>query len=443
MSFRPHDLPTLLCLVAFLLVAGWVPSALADDGEDDEKEEAVEWSFDAQLRPRAEVRSNHHFGLADDRRYFNQADTFATFSQRTRVGLGAELDVLSGYAQLQHAGEWGVTGGDELTDPQVGLHQGWLRYEPAETWALQVGRQELVYGDARVLGNVDWSQTGRAWDAALFEWTPSDAVGLDVFAGRYEAGASEVGFVGVDSLLADDAYLTGAYLTLEELAQPALDVVEFYALYDIQIEELSDDRPNDQAVAGLGSRLGGEWGIVDATAEAMYQLGSNCREVGGVDAQCSDETIDRRAWMVDAELGVEVFEPNEVRAFGAYSHATGDDPETADTNEAYFQFYPTAHKWLGLMDIIGPRTNIQELRAGASASLGPVEVRESVHYFRRLEPDAEPVGLEFDTTVGANLSDVLGLSVGHGLFVPDEGAAADGDPEGAANWGYLQLNGVF
>ncbi|MFW5968929.1 MAG: alginate export family protein, partial [Persicimonas sp.] len=403
----------------------------------------VEWTVDAQIRPRVEARSNHHFGLEDDRRYFNQADTFATFNQRTRLGVGAELDHLSGYAQVQHAGEWGLTGGDELSDPQTGLHQGWLRYEPDESWALKVGRQELVYGDARVLGNVDWSQNGRAWDAALVEWTPSEAVGLDVFAGRYEAGAFMSGFSGVDSLLVDDAYLTGAYLSLSEVAKPALDDIDVYALYDVQIDDLSDEQPNRQNVIGLGSRLAGKWGMVDGTAEGMYQLGSNCEEFGGVEEECTDETIDRRAWMIDAELGVELYEPNDVRAFAAFSHATGDDPETDETIEGYFQFYPTAHKWLGLMDLIGPRTNIQELRGGASASLGPVDLRESVHYFRRLEPEAESVGLEFDTTVGASLSDVLGLSAGHGLFVPEEGASSNGEPAGVANWVYLQLNGEF
>lgn len=405
-----------------------------------ERDAPVVWSFDAQLRPRAEARTNHSFGLEPDERAYFGRDTFATISQRTRLGLGAELDELSAYAQLQHAGEWGLTGGDALTDPVVGLHQAWLNYAPSEQWSLRAGRQELAYGDQRVLGTVGWSQTGRAWDAVRLGVQPNDALGFDLFVGRYAAGAVESDFALDSSLFDGDAYLTGAYFTVRDLLEPAFDELDVYALYDAQIDDLSDDDPNRQNRVGLGARLAGKWNIVDATVEGMYQLGSQCV---ADDDGCTDETTDISAWFIDSELGVMAYEPNAVRLFVGFSHATGDDPETADTDEGYFQFYPTAHKWLGFMDIIGPRTNIQEVRGGLGLRAGSFNVRESVHYFRRLEPEAETVGLEFDTTVSTKLTDELALGVGHGLFLPSEGASTNGDAEGAANWFYVQMNAAF
>lgn len=411
-----------------------------DQGADAQA--PVVWQVDAQLRPRLEARTNHRFGLQSDQLNYPRSDTFNTITQRSRLGAHARTGQVRAYVQAQHVAEWGTTGGDALTDPVLSVHQAWLRYGCGDAWFVQAGRQELAYGDQRVLGTVGWSQVGRAWDAARLGVQPNEVLGVDLFAGRYAAGIADAQLGRDVSLFDGDAYLLGAYVELREFAQPALDELDLYALYDVQIDDLSDDLPNRRSLAGVGARAAGQWSVVDGVVEGMYQLGSRC--VGAADGPgCSDETIDLRGWFVDAELGARVYEPNDVRLFAAYSQASGDDPDTADTDEGYFQFYPTAHKWLGYMDIIGGRTNVQEVRGGLSAKLGPVKIRESVHYFRRLWPQAEPVGLEFDTTASAALYEHLGVDIGHGLFVPSDGVSRDGEPQGVANWFFVQMNAVF
>jgi hypothetical protein len=411
----------------------------------DEQDAPVEWSFNAQLRPRLELRDNHSFGLADDELryrgiYAPPGDTISSVSQRSRLGVGAKAGDVSALLQIQHAIEWGLFGGDALTDPVLFAHQAWLQYKPSDTWWVRAGRQQLAYGEHRVLGTVGWTQVGRAWDALRFGFYPSDAFGVDVFAGRYDVGSENPAFEDV-SLFNQDAWLTGAYFKIREVAQPALDEIDLYALYDVQIDDLSDDQPNTRNVLGLGARLAGKWGLVDGLAEGVYELGSRC--LPGPSGQCTDDTVDLSAWMIDTELGFSVYEPAALRLFVGYSRATGDDPDTADTNEAYFQFYPTAHKWMGLMDIIGPRSNVQEIKGGFSFKAGPFKLRESVHYFNRLEPESETVGLEFDTVASAKLTEILDLGVGHGLFVPSDGISSGEEPDGVANWVYLQMNAVF
>jgi hypothetical protein len=416
-----------------------------DVQETEEDASPLVWSFDAQLRPRVELRTNHNFGLTPTQLnypgiYSPAGDTLSTISQRSRLGAGVATEDLSAYVQLQHAAEWGVFGGDALTDPFLFLHQGWLKYAPSDAWYVQAGRQQLAYGDHRVLGTVGWTQVGRAWDALRFGITPSDTFGVDIFAGRYAAGITEFG--RDVSLFDRDAWLTGAYFKLREVTKPVFNEVDIYALYDVRIDDLSDDTPNNRNLFGLGARAAGQWGIVDGVVEGMYELGSACATVAPDSLDCSDQTVDISAWFVDAELGVELYQPADVRLFAAYSRATGDDPDT-ETNEAYFQFYPTAHKWLGLMDIIGGRSNIQEIRGGVSFEAGPIGVRETVHYFTRLQPESEAVGLEFDTVASAGLTEHLDLGVGHGLFVPSEGMSASGEADGVANWAFVQMNAVF
>lgn len=421
------------------------PDAPATDAATAEapQDRPIEWSFDAQLRPRLELRTNDHFGLDPSQLNYVLPDTFASLSQRSRLGANIRADHLSAYLQLQHVAEWGVFGGDQLTDPVLLLHQGWLKYQPNDLVYVQAGRQQLAYGDHRVLGTVGWSQVGRAWDALRVGLTPSKDFGVDIFAGRYFAGAIQTDFALQDSLFEGDSWLTGAYFKLRNFVEPAFDQVDLYALYDTRVDDLSDDLPNKRGLLGLGGRLDGKWGIIDGNFEGMYELGSQCLPQSADPlVPCTDQTVDISAWFFDAVVGASVYQPWKLRLFAAYSYATGDDPET-ETNEAYFQFYPTAHKWLGLMDIIGPRTNIQDIRGGFSLKPGGVKIGETVHHFTRLQPESQTVGLEFDTTVFAPLTDNLDVGVGHGLFVPSDGVANSGDPDGVANWAFLQMNAVF
>ncbi|MDV7396925.1 hypothetical protein RZS08_36340, partial [Arthrospira platensis SPKY1] len=43
----------------------------------------------------------------------------------------------------------------------------------ATNWSVKLGRQELVYDDARIFGNVDWAQQARTHDVALFRYEGS------------------------------------------------------------------------------------------------------------------------------------------------------------------------------------------------------------------------------------------------------------------------------
>jgi hypothetical protein len=45
---------------------------------------------------------------------------------------------------------------------------------------LKAGRQELVYDNSRIFGNVDWAQQGRSHDAALLKWFFKDDLSLHV-----------------------------------------------------------------------------------------------------------------------------------------------------------------------------------------------------------------------------------------------------------------------
>jgi hypothetical protein len=127
-----------------------------------------------QVRPRAEFRSGQGSPSVQD--------TAAAFfiSQRTRVNLGMAAYRMKAYVSLQDVRVWGQdasTINRTTTEANDGLllHEAWAEFSLLDTgrriknFTLKAGRQELVYDDVRLLGNLDWLQQARRHDALLLK----------------------------------------------------------------------------------------------------------------------------------------------------------------------------------------------------------------------------------------------------------------------------------
>jgi hypothetical protein len=132
-------------------------------------------TISGQLRTRTELRDGQ--GAPSPR------DTAAAFftSQRTRLIVDYKAHRMKFHTALQDVRVWGQdasTLNRITTDTYDGmmLHEAWGEINLADTGSvlhdltLKVGRQELVYDDVRLLGNLDWLQQGRRHDAALLKF---------------------------------------------------------------------------------------------------------------------------------------------------------------------------------------------------------------------------------------------------------------------------------
>ncbi len=128
-----------------------------------------------QFRPRAEFRNGQGSPQA--------SDTAAAFflSQRTRINVSYGGYRYKIYTSIQDVRVWGQDASSinrNTTDSNAGLmlHEAWGEINLLDTGkfignlSLKVGRQELVYDDVRLLGNLDWLQQGRRHDAALVKF---------------------------------------------------------------------------------------------------------------------------------------------------------------------------------------------------------------------------------------------------------------------------------
>lgn len=131
-------------------------------------------SMSGQLRTRTEYR---------DGQGTPSTDTIPAFftSQRTRINVGFSTYRAKFYASVQDVRVWGQDASminRVTTDAFDGfmLHEGWAEISLVDTgkviknFALKIGRQELVYDDVRLLGNLDWLQQARRHDAVLLKF---------------------------------------------------------------------------------------------------------------------------------------------------------------------------------------------------------------------------------------------------------------------------------
>jgi hypothetical protein len=126
----------------------------------------------AQLRTRSEFRDGQGSPLPKD-----SSAAFFT-SQRTRLSLGYTGYRIQLGLTVQDVRVWGQDGSTinrSTTADNNGLmiHEAWAEILFTDTankkqqLSLKVGRQELVYDDQRLIGNLDWLQQARRHDAAV------------------------------------------------------------------------------------------------------------------------------------------------------------------------------------------------------------------------------------------------------------------------------------
>ena len=141
------------------------------------------WDIGGQFRIRPEIKDAGSFPSRDFIHAAGGANNY--FLLRTMVHLGwSPSSWFSCYVEGRDAQELS----DSRTVPEsddFDLHQAYLRLgDPAKfPVSLKIGRQELSYGDQRYIGNSDWSNYRRSFDALRLRWG-KNGFWLDAFVAR-------------------------------------------------------------------------------------------------------------------------------------------------------------------------------------------------------------------------------------------------------------------
>jgi hypothetical protein len=138
---------------------------------------SAQFTLTGQLRTRTEYRD----GLANLVAIGSMPAVFT--SQRTRLAFGYKWDRLAFGLTVQDVRVWGADAStiSNADGNRLMLHEGWAEltlFNKADTtikargidlMTLKIGRQELIYDDVRLIGNLDWLQQARRHDMALLK----------------------------------------------------------------------------------------------------------------------------------------------------------------------------------------------------------------------------------------------------------------------------------
>lgn len=128
-----------------------------------------------ELKPRFEYRHGFKTLFPDD------VEAAKFVSQRSRLNFKFESEKLKAYISLQNVRVWGDV--NTLSENDINgtaVHEAWASLPLNSNFSLKMGRQEIVYDDSRIFGNVDWAQSGRSHDAFIATFQPKEHNRLDL-----------------------------------------------------------------------------------------------------------------------------------------------------------------------------------------------------------------------------------------------------------------------
>lgn len=326
-------LKSLLLTLVFAVLATWaIGQTIKVDGE---------------IRPRAELRNGYKTLPGTD------AKSAFAVSQRTRFNAFYGSELFKAYVSMQDVRVWGdVNQLDKGDYNRFGIHQAWGEYFFNETISLKLGRQELVYDDSRMLGNVGWAQQARAHDIALFKL---EGKNIKLHAG-YAFNQKQESLFGTDyyaSQNADGTYnFNSNYKTMQfvwfntKIGKSDLSVlflnngVESVTYADAEVAGSKDEFKTIFSQT-IGARFTPTLGPVKLAAAAYYQMGN----IGNEDTDLSA--------MYFALAGTIKSSDNSKVTLG-FEYLSGtslkDKTEDAKKMKSFAPLYGTNHKFNGHMD---------------------------------------------------------------------------------------------
>ena len=137
----------------------------------------AQFTLQGQIRTRTEIRNGLGNLVPVD------AKSAAFTSQRTRLNFGYKWDRVLFGASVQDVRVWGQDASSiSINDgARLMLHEGWaevtlankadttVKFKALDLLTIKIGRQELIYDDVRLIGNLDWLQQARRHDMMLLK----------------------------------------------------------------------------------------------------------------------------------------------------------------------------------------------------------------------------------------------------------------------------------
>lgn len=360
--------------------------------------EPSKFSLTGDFRVRAEDFGKTDF-VSDRSDFLLRVRPILTWQPSKETTVVLQLEAAKGMGQpvytstsLNTTAEQDTSGAAANGDTPIFFHQAYGIYQPIDWFKLTAGRQVLSYGDELIIGQADWNNISRSFDALriradyAFGWTDlfaSKLVDLNVTG----AGPGDRDFYGIYN-----GWDLGQYLK-------ELDV------YGLALHDATNTSPSDTLAFGI--RAKSKINQFDYRTEWTLEAHSSS------------------GYQTNVEAGYTLDTAVVPRIAAEYFYASAD----------YNQLFPTAHKWLGYADVLG-RRNVKGIGGHLSSGLADwLSVQGDYYTFQRVDngrsayklngttalgngtaSSSDDIGSEVDLTFKIKPSKPVTFSVGAGMF---------------------------
>ncbi|MDX8413978.1 MAG: alginate export family protein [Mariprofundales bacterium] len=294
--------------------------------------QAVEWTTSADLRERYQSFTNFDFNsVKNDKK--SEFDSRLYIKTRGDFGNGFSLYLQPQAVMIRNSDQTAAT--TKQTFTQSDLLQAYLQYD-ADNFTLKLGRQQLVYGNQRLLGHLGWKDVARTFDGVKF----SVKLG-DLKVDHFIVHPSDIGKMtpsttspqGQSLVTWEDRRLIGVYATYEPMKGHGIDGYIINWKHGSKAAAATVGRN----INTFGARAFGAGMGFDGTAEAVFQRGTWAT---GIKQQAS-------AYAVKAGY---TFDSWKTRFGIEYDFSPGDGNLADSTNKAFVFPFHTNHALYGEMD---------------------------------------------------------------------------------------------
>ena len=384
--------------------------------EDPPATPGTPFAFSGQIRHRSEI---------DGKAVYPDAEALRVHLLRTRIGLSFQpLDEVQAFVQIQDARTFGSE------DPTLGrgtldgkadaldFHQAYFAVSSlfGAPLSLKIGRQELAYGNQRLIGSVGWSNIGRTFDAATASYSTPWA-SLDFFSAKL-----------VDTPTRSSSQnLHGLYGTFD---LGKLHRADGFILIDNNTEklQLGAEAGKPKLVRyTIGTYLRGTKALFDYEVEAIYQAGKTALTDSLARASIG-------AYLISGSLGYTFNTQKNLHLRVLYTRLSGDNNTEDATARTFNTLFATNHKFYGYLDYF-PKTfsayGLQNIALSLGYSPTPaLALNLALHHFSLDQPallandaslamEAQTLGEEIDVTAKVKYNQHFSFVTGASLFLAD------------------------
>ena len=401
-------------------------------------DELPSWmTLDMQLRGRTEEQTSLGYVSGKDRLY-----------ELTRVQGGMTLTLvnwLTAYIQFHDTHALGLPLRDVASNMRdtFDLRQGYLNLHYQSKVQFFAGRQELNFGDERVVGISDWTNNSRTWDG--FDLRLGDKNRVDIFS------------TSVVTIYPTSLDKHGAGLTFHGVEGNITTLLPNTSLQPFVLVRALPRVISQQGIAGDETEVtyGSYWDSklplgfeTSGTGDLQRGTYSNNSIHSGAAIVRGGYTAVRLPWKPDIEA--------------EYDYATGNPHTNPMRIGTYDQQYPSNHNAFGLVDLFGfqnikqdrlnlsldPRPDFSVLLQGGSLHLA--SIRDGVYNGTGTSIFAAPVGgfaqdgigSEFDASMKYIFHQSFVVNAGVGHFFPGY-VMTTSDHGAPLTLGYFQLTYRF